>query len=53
MLLATNQYSFADEACTLTAKATTVEAKRYIQCLDTQIDKTKQVQGSWIQKRKF
>jgi len=53
VLLATSQFSFADEACTLTAKATTDEAKRYIQCLDAQIDKAKQVQGSWILKRKF
>ncbi|WP_024593485.1 MULTISPECIES: hypothetical protein [unclassified Pseudoalteromonas] len=53
VLLATSQYSFADEACTLAAKATTDEAKRYIQCLDSQIDKAKQAQGSWIQKRKY
>ena len=53
VLLATSQYSFADEACTLTDKASTDEAKRYIQCLDAQIDKAKQVQGSWIQKRKY
>lgn len=53
VLLTTSQYSFADEVCTLAAKATTDETKHYIQCLDTQIDKAKQVQDSWIQKRKF
>ncbi|GAA80991.1 hypothetical protein P4S65_12155 [Pseudoalteromonas sp. B131b] len=53
VLLIISQYSFADEACTLVKKATTDEAKRYIQCLDTQINKAKLVQGSWIQKRKY
>ncbi|GAA60361.1 hypothetical protein P20652_2227 [Pseudoalteromonas sp. BSi20652] len=53
VLLIVSQHSFADETCTLAAKATTDEAKRYIQCLDTQINKAKLVQGSWIQKRKY
>lgn len=53
VLLITSQYSFADDTCTLVANASTDEAKRYIQCLDSELERAKQVQGTWIQKRKY
>lgn len=43
----------ANDACQLTDKPTMNESKRYIQCLDTQLDKAKQEQGTWVQKRKY
>ncbi|KTD97806.1 MULTISPECIES: hypothetical protein [unclassified Pseudoalteromonas] len=43
----------ANDACQLPDKPTMNESKRYIQCLDTQLDKAKQEQGTWVQKRKY
>lgn len=52
-LLIISQYSLANGTCTLVENASTSEAKRYIQCLDSKLDRAKQVQGTWIQKRKY
>ena len=43
----------ANDAYQLPDKPTMNESKRYIQCLDTQLDKAKQEQGTWVQKRKY
>lgn len=53
ILLAISPISNAEQLCQLNDKPTIDESKRYIQCLDTELNKAKQVQGTWIQKRKY
>ena len=52
-LLFFSSVSFAQQTCKLPAQATPEVTKRYIQCLDDQLNTAKQLQNTWIQKRKF
>lgn len=52
-LLFFSSVSFAQQTCKLPAQATPEITKRYIQCLDDQLNTAKQLQNTWIQKRKF
>ena len=52
-LLIMSGSAYSNAVCQLVDKPTMNESKRYIQCLDTQLDKAKQEQGTWIQKRKY
>ena len=53
VLLFFSSVSFAQKTCKLPAQATPDVTKRYIQCLDDQLNTAKQLQNTWIQKRKF
>lgn len=52
-LLGFSSFSFSAQVCSLPENATPNVAKRYIQCLDSEINKIEQVQATWILKRKF
>ena len=51
LLLALSTTTFAvEEQCTVVEQATPDEAKKYIQCLDKQIESLTRIQQTWINK---
>ncbi|WP_372761510.1 hypothetical protein [Pseudoalteromonas sp.] len=53
VLLLTAASSFAKARCELPPEANQITIKRYLQCLDSTLNNAKQLQASWIEKRRY
>ncbi|MEL0639160.1 hypothetical protein V6260_00895 [Pseudoalteromonas aliena] len=52
-LSAVSMHAMAKQECKLPVKANPDSAKLYIQCLDSQLNKIKQIQNTWISKQQY